>query len=263
MMVGLAVLVMAQAAPADWVPNAGDPMNATNHKMHFPQMPDPDGWDVDMTNFTLADDFLCTQTGPISDIHFWYSWQEDVVGQIVNIHASIHANIKADENPYGPWSMPGELLWEYDFGEAELVIAGPFPGYQGWDDPTLGSECIYPDHDEYWQMNITDIDEPFYQQEGEIYWLDLWVTVPVQAALNNGMDVEPLLGWKTTFMPWEDTAVYFVGPGGVDMPDVWEPIAVCWDDVPMDLAFVITPEPATLALLGLGGVVALLRRRSK
>ena len=152
LVVGMAVLLFGSAARADWD-------ETMDHKMHYPQMPDPDGWDVDMVNYTLADDFHCAQTGPISDIHFWYSWREDVVGEIVNVHASIHANIKPEDNPYGFWSMPGQLLREYNFGEAEFVIAGPFTGYQGWDDPTLQSTCIYPDHFKYRQVNITNIED--------------------------------------------------------------------------------------------------------
>ncbi|MCK4409643.1 MAG: hypothetical protein KAW67_06130, partial [Candidatus Eisenbacteria sp.] len=42
------------------------------------QMPDLDftGTDVNCTEpwYLLADDFLCTETGPILDVHIWGSW---------------------------------------------------------------------------------------------------------------------------------------------------------------------------------------------
>ncbi|NNJ71310.1 MAG: hypothetical protein HKP10_08515, partial [Kiritimatiellales bacterium] len=58
-----------------------EPDNVDPHKMHWPQYPDPDGWDV-MACFheemqkqkVLADDFLCTSNGLITHITFWGSW---------------------------------------------------------------------------------------------------------------------------------------------------------------------------------------------
>ena len=55
-----------------------------NHKMHFPQLPDLIGWDVMATSSfpppgqgtVLADDWQCTRTGPVEDIHFWGSWKD-------------------------------------------------------------------------------------------------------------------------------------------------------------------------------------------
>ncbi|MFH1700549.1 MAG: hypothetical protein ABIE07_08170, partial [Candidatus Zixiibacteriota bacterium] len=42
------------------------------HKMHFPQLPDETGWAVNATQpLIIADDFLCTESGLIKDIHFW------------------------------------------------------------------------------------------------------------------------------------------------------------------------------------------------
>jgi len=88
--IGLLVLVgllaSATAARADWIPNAADPMDATNHKMHFPQMPDLDGWDVSFWSahefdpgvvppytafaWPSGDDWQCAGTGSVTDIHF-------------------------------------------------------------------------------------------------------------------------------------------------------------------------------------------------
>ena len=64
-----AALITTSAALGDW--NPGDPC-----KMHSPQRPDPVGWDVDVTSTVgypmrlLADDFLCTETGPLTGVHF-------------------------------------------------------------------------------------------------------------------------------------------------------------------------------------------------
>jgi len=78
---------------ADWDPGDG-------HKMHFPQMPDPNGWDVNMTYQPdvepfriLADDWMCSETGPVTDIHFWGSWEDDFVGIIEWIDVGIWSDI--------------------------------------------------------------------------------------------------------------------------------------------------------------------------
>ena len=71
-----AVIGMAASASADW--NPGDPAK-------WVQMPDlQNGMDVYDTfspllpyNKILADDFKCTQTGPITSIHIWGSWLND------------------------------------------------------------------------------------------------------------------------------------------------------------------------------------------
>jgi hypothetical protein len=48
-----------------------------NHKMHFPQLPDLEGWDVyAVYPKTLADDWQCSETGEVLDIHFWGSWRD-------------------------------------------------------------------------------------------------------------------------------------------------------------------------------------------
>lgn len=260
----LCVLFVAGTALADW--DAGDP-----YKMHWPQLPDPYGWDVKATTIlnpdydpedpesepylqhkVLADDWQCPESGPVKDIHFWGSWKEDEEVPIIDIHLSIHADVPAgsDPDPDIWWSHPGEELWSLD--TTAFTVAGPFNGEQGWYNPNT-EEWNYPDHYNYYQYNIVDIEDPFWQEEGKIYWLDIQVTVPYMA---DGGQAE--WGWKTSLDHWGDDAVYSDSGEGP-----WYPLYDPTYEYPntLDLAFVITPEPATIALLGLGSLALIHRKR--
>jgi hypothetical protein len=199
-------------AVADWEPGDG-------HKMHFPQLPDPNGWDVDFHDWWLGDDWKCSETGPITDIHFWYSWARDEVQDIPWISISIYS-----DDP-GPPSKPYEELWSRQFLEGEFIIAGPWTGDQGWyHNPDQWWEN---DHQQYYQINIVDISNPFEQEEGVIYWLVIqmpYYSYPY-----------PAIGWKTSEDHWNDNAV--VGAPGGDWYPLWDPLT---SGVPMDFAFVIT-----------------------
>jgi len=248
MAVAGALLCLSSPAGADW--DVGDP-----HKMHEPQLPDPEGWDVRISNarrlpgedpqWIVADDWQCIRTGEVSDVHLWVSWRQNVQDQIVNIHLSIHSDI-----PMGPngWSIPGQLLWERDFGPGEFAVRDDGTGDQGWFDPPF-DDWWRPDHDLYQQINIVDIPDPFVQHAGEVFWLD--VSVDLAGESETGK-----LGWKTSRNHFRDDAVY------------WDPISLDWVELldpetgaSLDMAFVITPEPASVGLLGLGALGLLKRRR--
>lgn len=55
-------------ALGEWSPGDGC-------KMHFPQLPDLSGWDISLD--LIADDWTCTQTGPIAEVDLWISWKDD------------------------------------------------------------------------------------------------------------------------------------------------------------------------------------------
>lgn len=271
--VTLTLFAAATTARADW--NVGD-----SYKMHYPQLPDltPTGIDVLATHDptltgsqgplwkTLADDFRCTETGPISDIHFWGSWINDQVYTGVQFKLSIHADIPATPTSFSRPQFPP--LWERVLAPSAQRVYSELPS-------SLPPEQFYnPNTHQFigtdrqiWQYNFTDILDPFIQEKGKIYWLD------VQALIPQGIPV--LFGWKTTnptITPhFNDDAVYWdtaaPGPG---MPPIEGPFPLEYPTShqfggqSMDLAFVITPEPAsTLAFASGLFAMGLIRRRRR
>lgn len=243
----LAVVMLALTARGDW--DVGD-----DCKMHYPQTPNPTGWDIDITRGAIADDFMCTQTGTIDDIHFWISWKDDAIGQVQEVVAKIYSDIPAGQDPNTTFSHPGDLLWTGLFTSDMLTIRDAGSGKQGWYSPfTNPLEMEREDHNYYQQINIDEIDNPCYQTKGTIYWLSLEV-IPTSTS-------NYFVGWKTANTPiFNDSAVYFI-PDPAGGPTTYGLLgfgATTFE--PTDLAFVITPEPTTIISLVIG-IVALTSRR--
>jgi hypothetical protein len=175
-----------------------------DHKMHFPQMPDEDGWAVSATyvdefgsGIALADDWMCSESGPVADIRFWGAWKQGIEGTIDSFWIRIHEDIPADQSPTG-YSMPGELLWWREIFSWETT---PLVGaWQGWF--CVESETWdVNDHNNYYQYDIVDIQQPFIQQEGSIYWLSIETNVLYEDSY------QPVWGWKSSEDHWNDDAV--------------------------------------------------------
>src|ERR1700687_681497 len=61
-----------------------------------------------------ADDFICTNTGPITDIHLWGSWLNDRVGtNSITFWLGIYDDVPA--SPLNGPSHPGNLKWQQWF----------------------------------------------------------------------------------------------------------------------------------------------------
>jgi hypothetical protein len=245
LVVAACAMMVSGVVWADW--NPGDP-----YKMHYPQLPDPFGWDVDFTSpKRLADDWLCTQSGPVTDVHLWLSSYHDSTFVITNVQLRIRADIPAGVTTN--YSHPGALLWSQDFKPFQFTLVSYGSGNQGWYDPNTGMWMV-DDHDTYWQLNITDITNAFYQTNGVIYWLE------VSIGLQSG-----LVGWKTSLTNWNDAAVY----GQQGAPPGLPPGSPLYDPRPghpgeqLDLAFVIVPEPTTFLLVFLSGLGLLAVYRSR
>ena len=268
----VALLVCSVPVRADWQP--GD-----SHKMHYPQLPDPSGWDVCATfredplwtvphAMVLADDWQCSQTGQVGGIHFWGSWKGDNIGEIIQFDISIYEDIPADPAGGIPYSRPGSELWhmisyEYNGGGSHVFdVLEMAPSDQGWYDPYTG-EYEANNHQRWFQYNLVDIPNPFIQTEGEIYWL------AIEAWVNPFPIMELEWGWKSSLDHWNDDAVWGERERGQqwgDPIDGWTEMYEPPDfDQSLDLAFVIQiPEPATIIMIlggSLSGLAGIIKKR--
>ncbi|MFW6155092.1 MAG: PEP-CTERM sorting domain-containing protein [Planctomycetota bacterium] len=275
MLIVMAVLGLVSPALADWDP--GDP-----HKMHRAQLPDlevgldvldglmmPSGTTPRYAKF-LADDFRCSQTGPITDLHIWGSWLGDnhpMIDIPKTFGVAIFSNVPADQSPTS-YSRPGERLWSARLQPTERLYAD---ADEAFFDPNLNE--IIGDDTRALQYNF-DIpaDEAFVQNEGRIYWLgatllgdfngDRLVDSTDEAIWP---DLAPFAyGWKTSKDHFQDDAVWTeidpYGPHAPAQPE-WNRLIDPRTGEGLDLSFVITPEPTTLSLMGLAGLMLIRRKR--
>ncbi len=198
------VLAFAVTALADWDPT---------EPAKWVQFPDLDitGIDVNATApHILADDFLCRQEGPITEIHIWGSWLDDHIPfyewpEGVMFTLSLHSDIPDSLSPTG-YSMPGEPLWVKRFLPGEFtaqVWASDID--EGWMNPP--EEYWFPADHVCWQYNFQIDESEAFWQEGTpdhpvVYWLD------VQAEPE---DPGAFFGWKTSLDHWNDDAVWGQG----------------------------------------------------
>ena len=246
----LAGAMAAVPAAADWDP--GDPAK-------WVQIPDltTSGMDVNATApMTLADDFLCDTTGPITDIHLWGSWKDDLLpaggaGNVI-FHLSILASALISGG--GANQVPGPVIWQQEFCPGEFAFRPYAENLQeGWYDPDTGG-YIWPGDTVCWQYNFTVPDTNPCTQQGD-------AAVPATyylAVSATPCDPAAQFGWKTAVTPVNGRL------SAAEPPDL--PIEMFYPDGPLenaafDLAFVIAPEPVSASILGLGAMALLRRRR--
>jgi hypothetical protein len=204
------------------------------------QPPNPSGYDVwNSGSWVLADDFICTNSGPITDIHIWGSWLNDQHGTITNFWLGIYDDVPV--SPVNTNSHPGNLLWSESFPIGQFAESSVGPSQEQFLDPgpgaSIGSDtqiwyyCFYPTN-------------PFVQTGSntapKIYWLAAYAQVSAVA----GSVPTPEYGWKTTFIVQNDTSVHEPWPGSLPgtnsnwLPTIYQPPA--GGQVPLDLAFMLT-----------------------
>ena len=226
------LMLSATVACADWDPNG--PFN-----MHFPQLPDPNGLDINIDYpIILADDWQAAATGPVSAIHFWFSMRHGTPLLIDPVYIAIYADVPAGAGQ--PFSHPGTLLWDHTVDAPAWRHYGT--GHEGWYDPSIG-EYFSNDHTDFFQFNLTDLPAPWIQQFGQVYWLGLSVLY---------QDPAFVIGWKTADLaayppPHQGQPFLARAVWGLQPVPAWQPLAP--PGIPpagLDLAFVIVTQPPLL-----------------
>jgi hypothetical protein len=133
--------------------------------------------------YIAADDYLCENSLPVTDVHWWGSYWNPYPGSPLPINGftiSFYSNVPAD----GEFSHPGDLLHQtYINGNCNET----YYGYSAYDNTNV------------YQYG-TILPEPFEQVPGTVYWLSIvvdqgWETTP------------PNWGWHNSSDHWTDSAV--------------------------------------------------------
>ena len=183
------------------------------------------GLDVDATSahgWVLADDFPCTSTGPITDIHLWGSWLNDLVDYSAAFTLTIWSDVPA--NPTGGsgalYSHPGVPLWSQTFTNYALCpylsLPEGFrePGFNGGlPNPIGGSTNLY-----YYCFYPTN---PFVQQGTAAQPTNYWLSVSATPGIAGS---QLLFGWKSSALAYNDAAVAANGAGLYPPPTAWNPM---------------------------------------
>jgi len=120
----------------------------------------------------LADDFVSSATGFLTEIVVWGAYLGDVsLGEPPLLNLAIFANVPAAQSGAG-YDMPGEALWNahVEADVAELYLTFP----QGTTEPFFDPDAnqIIGSDTRVWQYTFTfDPDEAFLKRKDQTYWL--------------------------------------------------------------------------------------------
>ncbi len=226
---------------------------------------------------TLADDFQCTQSGPITDAHIWGSWLQDALpinsaglADPGSMQFKISFWSDVPVTAANPYSHPGTQLWTGIFAPGQFKVnPNVISANEQFYDPNLDA-IIGTDHAVY-QYNFNNLVDAqglnFVQSVGTIYWFE------VQAEVLTLPGTTATFGWKTSRIQdrFNDDAVFadtagFNGPNTNFWKDMHYPAGHPFAPQSIDLSFVLTtPEPSSIAMAGLGlvALVGMLYRRRR
>ena len=196
------------------------------------------GWDVkdSRNSIVLADDFPCTTTGPITELHIWGSWLNDFHGTITNFWLGIYDDVPGVTNLASGIVTPSHpgtnLLWQQSFLPTQFAENPYKPAAEQFYDPTTQSFMGTDTYAWYYCFYPTN---PFVQQGQPNRPTNYWLAARAQLASDGS-----LYGWKTSTLTYNDAAVWgTVAANGLPSGD-WQAMTNAQNHQPLNLAFIIT-----------------------
>ncbi|PXF57736.1 MAG: hypothetical protein C4B59_14670 [Candidatus Methanogaster sp.] len=180
---------------------------------------------------TVADDWLCLDGSPVSDLHFWGSypgWHPDNVPRDPNtppgvkeFRIRIYSDAPSDSSE--DFSRPNKLLYE--------VWVDGF-------DETYQASILLPwgEYEHKYRYDL-DLPEPFLQKRDTIYWLSI-----AAVTLNHTYP----WGWESSMDRWNDFAVQ---GWCTDDNSEWKLITHPWTERPINMAFELTTREGPIKWL--------------
>ncbi len=190
-----------------------------------------------------ADDWICQDGLPITDIHWWGSYYDNEQFEPDAFYINIYAN---DPKATGPEDdMPGTLRSSYwmAFSAVNEIDTGQTD--------SVGEKVYY--YSVYLDETVW-----FDQEQGVKYWISIVADTP-------DIGSTPIWGWHTGFEPDVQGLTNAV-TGKVLQDSAWaEGNPLEWAHMSYNMAFSLTtiPEPGAYALFGLGALALLVLRRRK
>ena len=185
----------------------------------------------DCQGIVLADDFLCTNAGFITDIYLWGSWLNDAVGSISNFHLFIYSNVPAGP-PASGFSQPGTLLWQQAYlpGQycSNIYYTNTYEYFWNPSNNIFGSDYTV------WQFCFQPPATNPFPQTGSltnpiVYWL---------VAYADGVPAADDYGWKSSTTNWNDAAVWGSWNNVLQQPmGNWSPMLNPNTGLKLDLSF--------------------------
>ncbi len=165
------------------------------------QYPNLNGYDVDATlPEVVADDFLCTSAGTITNIQVWASFFQNQPDPNMTFVVGIWTDVLP--NPLaGGYSHPGSLLWTETFAPGGYTFSNFAAGQEQFYNPATGQVSS---ESQVFLYNFSP-QNPFCQQGSPnspiVYWLSVYALPSVA-----GTPIQ--FGWKTSTNHFRDDAVY-------------------------------------------------------
>lgn len=211
--------------PNAWIPlDMSFEMTTCKGPVKWLQLPDmADGRNILSCpeSVLVADDFLCTNGRPVTEVHFWGSyltrdghhWEEEnaippagaVPPKMQQYELRFYQDVPQGLDPDMPWSHPAPR------GMVHQVILDPGQVKTTyWDSiphtriTPQGLEETWWEHKFYHVVDLTrdDLGKPFAQEKDTIYWLSV-------SAIPDCTGTDPCYywGWETSMDHWNDAAV--------------------------------------------------------